>query len=578
MTMRCAKLYEALMAAALAAAMLAAGCSKPAQAPGAAQTGAAPAGAAQAGAGGQARQGGAYSGAPGAGGQGGGGQAGFAGGNGRRIAAVAVQATTVPVGMLSADRDTAGVLTPVTQSQVAAAVGGIVAKVLRASGDWVSAGEVIVQLDDSLLKITAANAQAALDTAKINLQAVQDSTSQSNVKLALQVDSAQSGYDSAKKFYESQKALYDLGGISASALDTAKGQLASAQANLESAKLALDQNQKGLATTPGQNVDALKVAIQTAQNNLSQALYNLQNAAIKAPFAGQIASIAATPGMFVGQNGSAFTLVSAERQVNFNISPADTPAVPPGKKLTFELAGKTFPITVKQAPSIPINGVVSLTASIAGAGSLPFGTVGNVSYLVPLAYGTFVPINALDTLENRNFVFAIENGKAVVKDVEVLAESGSIAAVTGLNAGATVILSPPPGLLDGSQVQPTMVVVPGLATGGLASATPQAPLAGAPAGAQRGQGSGRPGAQGAAGAAGSAGAAAGGQARQYPGSGGAAGAAAPSGAAGQGAGQYQGQRGTRGGAAGAAAPSGAAGATSPATGAAPAAAPQGAKP
>jgi multidrug efflux pump subunit AcrA (membrane-fusion protein) len=429
----------------------------------------------------------------------------------------------VSVGQLSADRDTAGVISPVLQSQVAAGASGIVAKVLRQAGDWVAAGDVVVQLDDASLKITEANAQASLDSAKINLASVTGSATQSNVKLQLQVDSAQASYDSAKRFYEAQKALFELGGISASALDTAKGQLANAQATLEGAKISLDQSEKGVATTASQNVETLRIAVDTATNNLKQARYNLQNAAIKAPFAGQIATISASPGMYLGQNTAAFTLVSGERQVNFSIAPSDALAVSPGKALSFELGGKTYPIKVKQAPSLPVNGVVSLTASIEGASALPFGTVGNVSYVVPLARGALVPISALDTLDNRNFAFAIEGGKVVTKNVVVLASAGAVAAVSGLSEGDVVILSPPPGLIDGASVQPTMVAgaVPsaappkspnadGRATSPNADRKATAPNAAPGQGGQRQWSGQRPGAAGgAAGGAGRSGAASG---------------------------------------------------------------------
>jgi membrane fusion protein (multidrug efflux system) len=161
---------------------------------------------------------------------------------------------------------------------VAAQVAGVVAAIPRRVGDWVKAGDAVIQLDESQLRIALANGQAALDTARINLQAVQDSTAQNSTKLELQLRSAQAARDSAQKFYDSQKALFDLGGISASALDTAGSQLASAQASLETARVALDQNQRGLATTPSQNVEVLKIAITTAQNNLEQARLNLRNA------------------------------------------------------------------------------------------------------------------------------------------------------------------------------------------------------------------------------------------------------------------------------------------------------------
>jgi len=392
---------------------------------------------------GQAQGAAAGQGRPGAGGPGG----------GRRQSVVPVQATLVQMGLLTADRSTAGIVTAVTQSNVAAQVAGIVKSVPRASGDWVRAGDIVVQLDDAQLKLSLANAQAALDNAKINLSVGQDSSSQANPKLALQVQSAQSALDSAQKFYDSQKALFDLGGISASALDTAKSQLQSAQANLEGAKTALDQNGKA----DDQTIAQLKLAISTAQNQLAQAQLNLQYASIRAPFSGQIAAVNMQSGMYVGLNTPVFTLVTAERQVNFSISPSDAPALPIGRAVAFAYSGNTYTVKVGQSPSAPINGVIPMVAFVPSSFKLPLGTVGSVSYKVPVATGILVPLNALDTLENQNFVFTIVEGKVQTQNVTILGEAGISTAVSGIKPGDVVVVNPPPGLIQGSQVQAVMI-------------------------------------------------------------------------------------------------------------------------
>lgn len=428
-TMRIGRICIALCAAAIAFA----GCGKPA--------------------GGQAVSGGQ---ATPAGGQAGASQAGQQGqrGGGRRMAIVPVQAVQVMSGVLAVDRNTAGSIMPVVQSQVAAQVAGVVSKVNKLSGDWVKTGDVVVQLDDSQLKLSLANAQAALDNAKINLAIGQDNVDQANPKLSLQVQSAQSALDSAQKFYDAQKALYDLGGLSASALDTAASQLTAAQANLEGAKSALDQNNK----SGDQTIAQLKLAVTQSQNQLDQAKLNLQYASIRAPFAGQIAGINVQPGMYAGLNTPTFTLVSADREINFNVPPSDASTLPIGTQVFFSYGGKDYPIAVRQAPSAPINGVVPMVGSTGGL-DLPYGTVGNVVYKIRLAQGILVPMAALATLEDHNFVFAIVNGKAVVKNITIVAEGGTTAVVDGISPGDTIVVSPPPGLIEGSQVQQTMLAI-----------------------------------------------------------------------------------------------------------------------
>ncbi len=368
---------------------------------------------------------------------------------GRRFAAIPVQAAAVQVGPLVAENNTAGAVVPVTQSTVAAQVAGVVLTVPRQAGDWVKDGQIVVQMDDSQLALAARSAAAALENAKINYEMGRDNASSSNPKLSLQVRSAQSTLSAAQKNYDSQKALFDLGGISAAQLDSARGQLEQAQANVEAAKFALEQNQKSDTQTLAQ----LRLAVDQASNQLELARLNLRNAAIKAPFAGQLAAVNASPGMYVSQNTAVFTIVSQEREISFNVPPADAPSLPLGSTVSFVYAGKTYPVRIRQAPSAPINGVVPMTAEVPSSISLPYGAVGTVTYSLTLARGALVPIAALNTNEDKNYVFVVNDGKAVMQQVVILEEAGVTAAVAGLAEGAKVIISAPPGLLPGSAVQ-----------------------------------------------------------------------------------------------------------------------------
>jgi len=365
-----------------------------------------------------------------------------------------VQAVTVSYGPLITDSTTSGSVVPVTQSQVAAQVAGVVASVLHRTGDWVAAGEVVVQIDDAQLRLSVQNAQSALENARINLTVSQQNTTASNPKLTAQLQSAQNAASAAQKNYDSQKALLDLGGISSSALDNSKSQLAQAQANLEAAKAALDQNQQ--AET--QNLAQLKLSVDQASNQLQLAQLNLQNSSIKAPFAGQIAAMNVTPGMYVSANTSAFLLVSVERQISFAQPPADAPNVPLGSTVQFTYAGKSHPVRVLQAPSAPINGIVPMVASVPDGFLPPYGTVGTITYRITVAEGVLVPVSALQTRSNQNFLYSVMAGKAVENPITVLAQAGSSSAVTGIEAGTQVIVNPPPGLLAGSAVQ--VVAIP----------------------------------------------------------------------------------------------------------------------
>jgi len=147
--------------------------------------------------------------------------------------------------------------------------------------------------------------------------------------------------------------------------------------------------------------------------------------------------------------------VLRDRFLRYRLAPKRVVIV--GKAVSFDYNGISFPIKVSQAPSAPINGVVPMIATVPSSFSLPFGTVGNVSYKVSIASGILVPLNALVTLENQNYVFKVADGKVLTQNVTILGEAGITTAVAGLQAGDVVVVNPPPGLIQGSQVQAVML-------------------------------------------------------------------------------------------------------------------------
>ena len=210
-----------------------------------------------------------------------------------------------------------------------------------------------------------------------------------------------------------------------------------------------------------QNLAQLKLGVQQAEYALQQARLNLQHASIRAPYAGMLVSVKVMPGEFVGQNGPAFIIGSQEREVDFAVPPADAATLPVGAPVSFQLGGRTYPLKVTQSAQVPLNGVVPLVAALPSSLPLTYGAVGTVGYSVSLARGALVLTGSLQTNEDQNFVYVVENGKAVIRRIVVLAESGNSAAVSGIAAGDMVVVNPPPGLLDGSVVKSIPVAAPG---------------------------------------------------------------------------------------------------------------------
>jgi len=367
---------------------------------------------------------------------------------GGRSPIISVQTDTSKSGILVAQRQSAGTVRPVTESQVAAQASGVVSRVLVKVGDILKAGQPVIQLDDTQLRIALQNADLALQNARINLATQTNATRDASEKLRQQLQAAQTTLETVRASYASAQKVYALGGLSSNDLGNVKAQLDTTQANYFAAQSAVAQN----ARAGNESLAQLRVAISQAQNQLQTAQINLANATLRAPFAGQIAAINVTVGEAVSPSSQPFTLVSAQRQVTFNLPPSDAASITPGQILNFSTGSQNFQVKVDQRPAIPINQNVPLTADIVG-GTLPqAGTVGTLTYPVKLAQGTLVPISALQNDGVRNYVFILQGGKARAVTVEVLAQAGSSAAVNGLEGNQEVIVNPPPGLLDGSSV------------------------------------------------------------------------------------------------------------------------------
>ena len=177
-----------------------------------------------------------------------------------------------------------------------------------------------------------------------------------------------------------------------------------------SGPLAYDQNDQASTQSTAQ----LKLAVDQATNGLELAKLNLQYATIRAPFDGQLAAVeCGTPGMYLGLNSAAFVLVSSNKQINFSVPPVDAPGFKMGDTVTFSVGGKNYPVRIIQTPSAPISGVVPMVASVPTTVPVSYGTVGTIIYKLTIGNGPQIPLSALQSRANINFVDSIQNGKAV---------------------------------------------------------------------------------------------------------------------------------------------------------------------
>lgn len=303
-----------------------------------------------------------------------------------------------------------GTLEGQTSATVSAKISGRVEQVLVQEGQAVKAGDPL----------------AKLETVELNNSVRQAGDS---------VRKAQVNYELAMNDYNRYKKLADIGAVSEQQLDNVKAKLKLAEADLSSAAA-----------------------------NQSSAEQQHSYGIIAAPVDGVVANKAVTVGQVVSP-GAALMVVQDINQIYAVVNVEQ-------KDLGQVKAGQQASITVDAYPGKVFNGVVEVMNPEAGSASRMFrtkikidnagselkpGMFANVELVTgDSAQALTVPQAAVVQKQGQYYVFVVDNGKAVRKQVEIGEVTGSTIAVkSGLMPGEQVIITSVSRIKDGDGVRVT---------------------------------------------------------------------------------------------------------------------------
>lgn len=362
-----------------------------------------------------------------------------------------VRVITAERGALTASRTAAAAIAAARESRVASGANGRVARVLVREGERVEAGQSVIELESDNLLAQLRNAELAAETARVNLAKAERASAGSREQVLLQVEAAEANAASARRQVEEGRALLATGGIARADLQLLEAQLAQAES-------ALAQAREGLASLDraGQeDLALLRLQVEQADNAVRQARDALNEAAIKAPFAGEVAEVYVEAGEFVGAGSPAFRLRSAtERVATLDLPPEDAEQLLALGTIELQRAGRAVPARIVRSGQAQGQRLTTLTAELAaGEHPLPPGSSARVEYEIELASGVLLPSGALTVDAGTSYAYVVENGRAVRRAVTVLAESGGRAAVNGVEAGEQVISPLPVDVRDGTKVE-----------------------------------------------------------------------------------------------------------------------------
>jgi RND family efflux transporter MFP subunit len=329
----------------------------------------------------------------------------------QQIGVTPVKVVEAQLSEISQELTYTGTLEPWNRIDIIPDIAGKIAKIYVEVGDYVEKGQLLAELDTRSIRLQLKQAEAALAVAKAN-------------------------YEDAKRNKERMENLYNKKAISVQ--------------QYEKIKLAYE---------------AAYAQLQQAQATVNLARHNLEVSIMKAPFSGVITSKNAEVGDVINPLMGGFsptkgvlTLMDFSKiKVDLYIPQSDISKIKKNQKAILrvdtypekEFKGKVHLINLAADP-LSKTFLVQLIFDNSDLLLKP-GIFGQVSIITEIRSKTLVIPN--EALIDNQFVFIIENGKAVKKKVTTgLKSDNKVEILNGIRAGDLIIVKGNYGLEDGNPV------------------------------------------------------------------------------------------------------------------------------
>ncbi|HXW75825.1 MAG TPA: efflux RND transporter periplasmic adaptor subunit [Candidatus Eremiobacteraceae bacterium] len=384
-----------------------------------------------------------------------------------------VAAAPIQRGSISQMFSVTGTVDPLQSASLSSVVSGTVLAVNAQIGQRVSAGQLLVKIDDSTLRASLAQDQAALESAQANLAKAEanDTGAASSTDAAL--TSARIANDTAQLNLHRDRELFAQGYVSQSDLDQATQDAAAAQAALRAAQITA----QNAGLNPGSSSAAIadiqneRAAVDQAKANVQYVEAQIAQTNVSTPYDGVVTARNVDPGSLAAP-GTVLMQVS-------QLDPVFIDSGIPGSALSFVHVGTPATITVTGSPRT-WTGTVQYLNLAAAPGSLSYQTrvrIANPDYALRggmVASVSFVQASKSNVLlAPRESVFQTDIGYSMfVIDgpkgcpphvpqcaqevpVDVGLQNGDVNEVSGagLRAGEQAILDHSPILQPGMPVQ-----------------------------------------------------------------------------------------------------------------------------
>ena len=355
-------------------------------------------------------------------------------------------------------------------------VTGRVAWIGVEKGDQVKEGQVLVRLEDEEFRAQYEQAKGAADNARAYLQELQNGSRPEEIQQARHnLDEARATLVNDQITLNRTRELAEGGVVSKQNLDDATAKFNADQERVNSLQKAFDLANIG---PRAEEIARAKGALQQAEGAEAYARSMLDATLIRAPVSGTILERTAEKGELItaqfassaegGPQGSVVALADLkDLQVELDIAQDDFSKLGPKQKGI---------VTVDAYPDRKYDGEIHEISPEANRqkatvqvkvqildpdeylrpemnATVKFLANENKSASTIAPSGVLLPTSAVRDRDGKKVVYLAFNGKALVREVQIISQRSSGFLVKGLNGGESVITAAPANLKDGDKIK-----------------------------------------------------------------------------------------------------------------------------
>ena len=237
---------------------------------------------------------------------------------------------------------------------ISSEVSGKVLAVKIGEHDTVAEGQVLFQIDDESYRIRQAEAHAALQKIRNDVESLRANYHVKQAELKL----ARDDFAYFDKTFQRREQLRERGNVSEESYDQARRSRNSAQQNITILQQEIRQILAGLNGDPNLKVEDYPAYLQ-AQAEYDRASLDLQRTIVRAPTSGRVSKITMEPGEFVKSEEPLFAIVS-DNKVWIEVNLKET-------QLTWVKSGQKAKIEIDAYPDVKWTATVDSISPATGA-------------------------------------------------------------------------------------------------------------------------------------------------------------------------------------------------------------------